>query len=145
VEITDVRLRKIETEGKLRAYVSITFDDSFVVHDLRVIDGNKGMFVAMPSKRLPNGDHKDIAHPINTEIREKIQNAVLDVYHKEAEAAPQYKEVEPEKKEEAVEEHAETTEAKEEPEEEKEESEEKKEESEEKKEESEEKKEEGLF
>jgi stage V sporulation protein G len=91
VEITDVRLRKIETEGKLRAYVSITFDDSFVVHDLRVIDGTKGMFVAMPSKRLPNGDHKDIAHPINTEIREKIQNAVLDVYHRELEEAPQVK------------------------------------------------------
>jgi len=102
VEITDVRLRKIETEGKLRAYVSITFDDSFVVHDLRVIDGNKGMFVAMPSKRLPNGDHKDIAHPINTEIREKIQNAVLDVYHRELEEAPQPK-VEP-KVEEVVEE-----------------------------------------
>lgn len=91
MEITDVRLRKIETEGKLRAYVSITFDDSFVVHDLRVIDGNKGMFVAMPSKRLPNGDHKDIAHPINTEIREKIQNAVLDVYHRELEETPQVK------------------------------------------------------
>jgi stage V sporulation protein G len=91
VEITDVRLRKIETEGKLRAYVSITFDDSFVVHDLRVIDGTKGMFVAMPSKRLPNGDHKDIAHPINTEIREKIQNAVLDVYSRELEEAPQVK------------------------------------------------------
>ncbi len=114
MEITDVRLRKIETEGKLRAYVSITFDDSFVVHDLRVIDGNKGMFVAMPSKRLPNGDHKDIAHPINTEIREKIQNAVLDVYNRELEEAPQPK-VEPkveeeveeskeEEKEEAVEE-----------------------------------------
>ena len=102
MEITDVRLRKIETEGKLRAYVSITFDDSFVVHDLRVIDGNKGMFVAMPSKRLPNGDHKDIAHPINTEIREKIQNAVLDVYNRELEEAPQPK-VEP-KVEEAVEE-----------------------------------------
>lgn len=91
VEITDVRLRKIETEGKLRAYVSVTFDDSFVVHDLRVIDGTKGMFVAMPSKRLPNGDHKDIAHPINTEIREKIQNAVLDVYNRELEEAPQAK------------------------------------------------------
>ncbi len=101
MEITDVRLRKIETEGKLRAYVSITFDDSFVVHDLRVIDGNKGMFVAMPSKRLPNGDHKDIAHPINTEIREKIQNAVLDVYRKELEEAPQAK---VEEKEEVVEE-----------------------------------------
>jgi len=98
VEITDVRLRKIETEGKLRAYVSITFDDSFVVHDLRVIDGTKGMFVAMPSKRLPNGDHKDIAHPINTEIREKIQNAVLDVYGRELEEAPQAK-VEPKVKE----------------------------------------------
>jgi len=108
VEITDVRLRKIETEGKLRAYVSITFDDSFVVHDLRVIDGNKGMFVAMPSKRLPNGDHKDIAHPINTEIREKIQNAVLDVYNRELEEAPQakveVKEEEKEEKEEVVEE-----------------------------------------
>lgn len=91
MEITDVRLRKIETEGKLRAYVSITFDDSFVVHDLRVIDGTKGMFVAMPSKRLPNGDHKDIAHPINTEIREKIQNAVLDVYNRELEEASQAK------------------------------------------------------
>jgi len=105
VEITDVRLRKIETEGKLRAYVSITFDDSFVVHDLRVIDGNKGMFVAMPSKRLPNGDHKDIAHPINTEIREKIQNAVLDVYRRELEEAPQAKvEEKVEEKEEVVEE-----------------------------------------
>ena len=103
MEITDVRLRKIETEGKLRAYVSITFDDSFVVHDLRVIDGNKGMFVAMPSKRLPNGDHKDIAHPINTEIREKIQNAVLDVYNRELEEAPHPK-VEPKVEEEVVEE-----------------------------------------
>jgi stage V sporulation protein G len=109
VEITDVRLRRIETEGKLRAYVSITFDDSFVVHDLRVIDGNKGMFVAMPSKRLPNGDHKDIAHPINTEIREKIQNAVLEVYQKEVEEVPQKKEVETE-----VEEKVEDTEKKEE-------------------------------
>ncbi|MCJ7656160.1 MAG: septation regulator SpoVG [Candidatus Atribacteria bacterium] len=107
MEITDVRLRKIETEGKLRAYVSITFDDSFVVHDLRVIDGNKGMFVAMPSKRLPNGDHKDIAHPINTEIREKIQSAVLDVYHRELEEAPQAK---VEEKEEVVEEKEEVVE-----------------------------------
>ena len=105
MEITDVRLRKIETEGKLRAYVSITFDDSFVVHDLRVIDGTKGMFVAMPSKRLPNGDHKDIAHPINTEIREKIQNAVLDVYNRELEEVPQPKvEVEPKVEEPKVEE-----------------------------------------
>ncbi len=77
VQVTDVRIRRIQTDGKLRAYVSITFDDSFVVHDLRIIDGRKGMFVAMPSKLLPNGNHKDIAHPINTEIREMIQSAVL--------------------------------------------------------------------
>ena len=134
VEITDVRLRKIETEGKLRAYVSITFDDSFVVHDLRVIDGTKGMFVAMPSKRLPNGDHKDIAHPINTEIREKIQNAVLDVYNRELEEAPQVK-VEA-KVEEAKEEVKEVEEAKEEVKEETEET---------VAEEETEKKEEGLF
>jgi len=80
VQVTDVRIRRIQTDGKLRAYVSITFDDSFVIHDLRIIDGRKGMFVAMPSKLLPNGNHKDIAHPINTEVREMIQNAVLKEY-----------------------------------------------------------------
>lgn len=141
MEITDVRLRKIETEGKLRAYVSITFDDSFVVHDLRVIDGTKGMFVAMPSKRLPNGDHKDIAHPINTEIREKIQNAVLDVYNRELEEAPQVK-VEA-KIEEKVEESKEEANVEEKVEESK--VEEKEETAEETVEEETEKKEEGLF
>ena len=80
MQVTDVRIRRIQTDGKLRAYVSITFDDSFVVHDLRIIDGRKGMFVAMPSKLLPNGNHKDIAHPINTEVREQIQTAVLKEY-----------------------------------------------------------------
>ena len=80
MQVTDVRIRRIQTDGKLRAYVSITFDDSFVVHDLRIIDGRKGMFVAMPSKLLPNGNHKDIAHPINTEVREMIQSAVLKEY-----------------------------------------------------------------
>jgi stage V sporulation protein G len=87
VQVTDVRIRKIQTDGKLRAYVSITFDDSFVVHDLRIIDGRKGMFVAMPSKLLPNGNHKDIAHPINTEVREKIQSAVLKEYEATEQAA----------------------------------------------------------
>ncbi|MBA7545075.1 putative septation protein SpoVG [subsurface metagenome] len=151
VEITDVRLRKIETEGKLRAYVSVTFDDSFVVHDLRVIDGTKGMFVAMPSKRLPNGDHKDIAHPINTEIREKIQNAVLDVYNRELEEAPQVKveakvEAEEEEKgeESKVKESKEEEKVKESKEEEKV-KESKEEEKEETAEEETEKKEEGLF
>lgn len=87
MQVTDVRIRKIQTDGKLRAYVSITFDDSFVVHDLRIIDGRKGMFVAMPSKLLPNGNHKDIAHPINTEVREKIQSAVLREYEATEQAA----------------------------------------------------------
>ncbi len=152
MEITDVRLRKIETEGKLRAYVSITFDDSFVVHDLRVIDGTKGMFVAMPSKRLPNGDHKDIAHPINTEIREKIQNAVLDVYNRELEEAPQVKveaKVEEKEEESKVEEKEEESKEEEKEEESKEEEskEEEKEEAAEETvaEEETEKKEEGLF
>jgi len=152
VEITDVRLRKIETEGKLRAYVSITFDDSFVVHDLRVIDGTKGMFVAMPSKRLPNGDHKDIAHPINTEIREKIQNAVLDVYNRELEEAPQAK-VEEKEEEAKVEEKEEEAKVEEKEEEAKVEEKEEEAKVEEKEEEAEEtaveeeteKKEEGLF
>ena len=149
MEITDVRLRKIETEGKLRAYVSVTFDDSFVVHDLRVIDGTKGMFVAMPSKRLPNGDHKDIAHPINTEIREKIQNAVLDVYNRELEEAPQVKveaKIE-EKEEESKEEESKEEESKEEESKEEESKEEEKEETAEETvaEEEAEKKEEGLF
>jgi stage V sporulation protein G len=127
--------------------VSITFDDSFVVHDLRVIDGNKGMFVAMPSKRLPNGDHKDIAHPINTEIREKIQNAVLDVYNRELEEAPQPK-VEPKAAEEVEAESKEVeAESKEVEAESKEVEEEKEEESKEETvtEEEGEKKEEGLF
>ncbi len=87
MQVTDVRIRRIQTDGKLRAYVSITFDDSFVVHDLRIIDGRKGMFVAMPSKLLPNGNHKDIAHPINTEVREMIQTAVLKEYEATAQEA----------------------------------------------------------
>jgi len=97
VQVTDVRIRKIQTDGKLRAYVSITFDDSFVVHDLRIIDGRKGMFVAMPSKLLPNGNHKDIAHPINTEVREKIQSAVLKEYEaseRDANVSVEHSEVE---------------------------------------------------
>ena len=103
MEVTDVRLRRVNTEGRMRAIASITLDNEFVIHDIRVIDGNNGLFVAMPSKRLPNGDHKDIAHPINTEIREKIQNAVLDVYNRELEEVPQVKvEAEEEEKEEAA-------------------------------------------
>lgn len=83
MEITDVRLRKVETEGKMRAWVSITFDNAFVVHDLRVLEGSNGLFVVMPSRQTPSGEYRDIAHPITSETREIIQKAVLDEYNKD--------------------------------------------------------------
>ena len=82
MEITDVRIRKIATEGKMKAIVSITFDNEFVVHDIKVIEGQSGLFIAMPSRKTPDGEFKDIAHPINTETREKIQSAILNEYEK---------------------------------------------------------------
>jgi stage V sporulation protein G len=81
MEVTDVRLRRVQTEGRMRAIASITLDDEFVVHDIRVIDGNTGLFVAMPSKRTPDGEFRDIAHPINSGTRNKIQEIVLEAYH----------------------------------------------------------------
>ena len=81
MNITDVRIRKVNDEGKMKAVVSITFDDEFVVHDIKVIEGDKGYFVAMPSKKDGNGDYKDIAHPINTATRKTIQDAVLAKYN----------------------------------------------------------------
>ncbi|BCJ87414.1 septation regulator SpoVG [Effusibacillus dendaii] len=82
MQITDVRLRKVNTEGRMKAIASITIDHEFVIHDIRIIDGNNGMFVAMPSKRTPDGEFRDIAHPISSETRKKIQTAVLDVYNR---------------------------------------------------------------
>ncbi|HEX7065162.1 MAG TPA: septation regulator SpoVG [Bacillales bacterium] len=82
MEITDVRLRRVNTEGRMKAIASITIDDEFVVHDIRVIDGNNGMFVAMPSKRTPDGEFRDIAHPITSGTREKIQSFVLEEYQR---------------------------------------------------------------
>ncbi|MBW6463166.1 MAG: septation regulator SpoVG [Dethiobacteria bacterium] len=84
--VTDVRIRRLTQEGKMRAIVSITLNDKFVVHDVRVIEGNNGLFVAMPSKRTPNGEFRDIAHPINMEARQVIQNSVLEAYAREMEA-----------------------------------------------------------
>ena len=78
--ITDVRIRKIAAEGKMKAIVSITFDNEFVVHDIKVIEGQNGLFIAMPSRKTPDGEFKDIAHPINTDTREKIQLAILKAY-----------------------------------------------------------------
>lgn len=81
MEVTDVRLRRVQTEGRMRAIASITLDEEFVIHDIRVIDGNSGLFVAMPSKRTPDGEFRDIAHPINSGTRNKIQTIVLAAYH----------------------------------------------------------------
>ena len=78
--ITDVRIRKIAAEGKIKAIVSITFDNEFVVHDIKVIEGQNGLFIAMPSRKTPDGEFKDIAHPINTDTREKIQTSILKAY-----------------------------------------------------------------
>ena len=78
--ITDVRIRKITREGKMKAIVSITLDDEFVVHDIKVIDGEKGLFIAMPSRKTTTGEYKDIAHPINSQTREQIQGMILKEY-----------------------------------------------------------------
>lgn len=86
VEVTDVRLRRVNTDGRMRAIASITFDGEFVIHDIRVIDGNNGLFVAMPSKRTPDGEFRDIAHPINSTTRAKIQDAVLEEYKRVGES-----------------------------------------------------------
>ena len=80
--ITDVRVRKIAKEGKMKAIVSITIDDEFVVHDIKVIEGEKGLFIAMPSKKATDGEYRDIAHPINSSTRENIQNIILKSYEK---------------------------------------------------------------
>ncbi|KMK74484.1 septation regulator SpoVG [Alkalihalobacillus pseudalcaliphilus] len=85
MQVTDVRLRRVNTEGRMRAIASITIDHEFVVHDIRVIDGNNGLFVAMPSKRTPDGEFRDIAHPISSQTREKIQTAVLEEYERAGE------------------------------------------------------------
>ena len=79
--ITDVRIRKITAEGKMKAIVSVTFDEEFVVHDIKIIEGQSGLFIAMPSRKTPDGEFKDIAHPINTETREKIQSSILEAYN----------------------------------------------------------------
>lgn len=82
MNITDVRVRKIAKEGKMRAVVSITIDDEFVVHDIKVIEGEKGLFIAMPSRKASDGEYRDIAHPINTQTRDKLQKLVLEAYDK---------------------------------------------------------------
>lgn len=81
MQITELRIRKVMGEEKLRAYVTITFDNCFVVHNVKIIEGKDGLFVAMPSKKTANGEYKDVAHPINPEFRAEIQNKILDEYN----------------------------------------------------------------
>ena len=83
MQTTDVRLRKVENAGKLKAVASITFDDEFVVHDIKVIEGTSTLFVAMPSVKTATGEFKDIAHPLKTPLRERISQLVLEQYNKE--------------------------------------------------------------
>ena len=82
MQVTDVRVRKIAKEGRMKAVVSITLDEEFVVHDIKVIEGDKGLFIAMPSKRTADGEYKDLAHPINSSARDVIQKVILESYEK---------------------------------------------------------------
>lgn len=82
MDITDVRVRKVTEEGKMKAIVSVTFDEEFVVHDIKVIEGLNGLFIAMPSRKMADGEFRDIAHPINATTRQKIQEAVFEEYEK---------------------------------------------------------------
>jgi len=80
MQITDVRVRKVAKEGKMRAVVSITIDNEFVVHDIKVIEGEKGLFIAMPSRKASDGEYRDIAHSINYTTRDRIQSSILEAY-----------------------------------------------------------------
>ena len=85
MNITDVRVRKVAKEGKMKAVVSITIDEEFVVHDIKVIEGEKGLFIAMPSRKATDGEYRDIAHPINTATRERLQSMILSKYQESLE------------------------------------------------------------
>ena len=87
MEITDIRIRRLEGSNKMKAIVSITIDDEFVLHDIKVVDGEKGLFIAMPSKKTSDGEYRDIAHPIKTETRNRIQKMILERYAQEEELA----------------------------------------------------------
>ena len=80
MQITDVRIIRVEKEGKMKAVVSITIDEEFVVHDIKIIEGEKGLFIAMPSRKAADGEYRDIAHPINSGTRERIQKLILEKY-----------------------------------------------------------------
>ncbi len=97
MQITDIRIRKVTTEGKLKAYVTVTFDNCFVVHNVKVIEGKTGIFIAMPSRKTKTGEYKDVAHPINSEFRNELQKRILTAYSEMGESA-ETTEAEPEDK-----------------------------------------------
>jgi stage V sporulation protein G len=80
MEITDIRIRRVTAEGKLKAYVTVTFDDCFVVHNVKIIEGKSGVFIAMPSRKTRNGEYKDIAHPIHPDFRARLQDRILEAF-----------------------------------------------------------------
>ena len=86
MEITDIRIRKVEADGKLKAYVTVTFDDCFVVHNVKIIEGKNGTFIAMPSRKTKTGEYKDVAHPINSDFRQALQDKILEAFEKNTEA-----------------------------------------------------------
>jgi stage V sporulation protein G len=88
MEITDVRVRRVAKDGKMKAVVSITIDNEFVIHDIKVIEGEKGLFIAMPSRKSLDGEYRDIAHPINSDTRKRIQDLILEKYAETPEEEP---------------------------------------------------------
>jgi len=94
MKITDIRIRRVGADGKLKAYVTVTFDDCFVVHNIKVIEGKNGAFIAMPSRKTKTGEYKDVAHPINSEFRSKLQSDILSAYEKESDESDKVNEEE---------------------------------------------------
>lgn len=90
MQVTDIRVRRIAKEGKMKAIVSVTLDDAFVVHDIKVIEGEKGLFIAMPSRRASDGEYRDIAHPINSETRDNLQTLILAKYKESLEETEEF-------------------------------------------------------
>ncbi len=88
MNITDVRIRKLNADGKMKAIVSLTFDDEFVVHDIKIIEGQNGLFIAMPSRKMGEGDFRDIAHPLNSETRNRIKDTIFVEYEKMSDSEP---------------------------------------------------------
>lgn len=94
MQITDIRIRKVNTEGRMKAVVSVTFDDAFVVHDIKVIESQEGkLFTAMPSRKTPDGEYKDIAHPINSETRTDLNEQILEKYRQVLDETPEFSEL----------------------------------------------------